>query len=126
MLALICGIYDQPFSKESAKSIVASLAGGALAGGEASSMSIGSRLKMVPVVGTVASWLVTPAIAAVTTYAIGKVFVHHLETGGTILSFEAKKMKECMDRAMQEGKKLVPHWGTPSASTPAPDPVPQS
>jgi uncharacterized protein (DUF697 family) len=124
MLALICDIYQQPFSKEAAKSIIASLAGGAIAGGEASSMAIGSRLKFVPVAGTVASWLVTPAIAAITTYAIGKVFVHHLETGGSLLTFEAKKMKECMERAMAEGKKLLPHWRTPVPAAAPPEPAP--
>ena len=125
MLALICDIYKQPFSKEAAMSIVASLAGGAIAGGEASSMAIGSRLKFIPVVGTVASWLVTPAVAGLTTYAIGKVFVHHLESGGSLLTFEAKKMKEYMDKALAEGKKLLPHWGTASAAT-APAPAPSA
>jgi uncharacterized protein (DUF697 family) len=124
MLALICDIYKQPFSKEAAKSIVASLVGGAIAGGEASSMGIASRLKFIPVLGTVVSWLVTPALAAATTYAIGKVFVHHLESGGTILTFEAKKMKEYMEKAMAEGKKLVPHWGTRAPAAASPDPAP--
>jgi uncharacterized protein (DUF697 family) len=126
MLALICDIYKQPFSKEAAKSIVASLAGGALAGGEASSMAISSRLKFIPVVGTVVSWLVTPAVAAATTYAIGKVFVHHLETGGTLLTFEAKKMKGYMEKALAEGKKLVPHWGTPASAAAPPDAAPSA
>jgi uncharacterized protein (DUF697 family) len=125
MLALICDIYKQPFSKEAATSIIASLAGGAIAGGEASSLAVGSRLKFIPVVGTVVSWLVTPAVAAATTYAIGKVFVRHLESGGTLLSFEVKKMKEYMEKALAEAKKLVPHWGTPApaAAEAAPDPA---
>lgn len=123
MLALICDIYKQPFSKEAAMSIIASLAGGAIAGGEASSMALSSRLKFIPVVGTVVSWLVTPAVAGLTTYAIGKVFVHHLECGGSLLTFEAKKMKEYMEKALDEGKKLLPHWGTaPAAAAPAPAP----
>ena len=116
MLALICDIYKQPFSKEAAKSIIVSLAGGAAAGGGARSMAMGSRLKFIPVIGTVVSWLVTPAIAAVTTYAIGKVFVHHLESGGSLLTFEAKKLKEYWGKALEEGKKLVPHWGTPATA----------
>lgn len=124
MLALICDIYKQPFSREAAKSIILSLAGGAVAGGEAGSMAVSSRLKFIPVVGTVMSWLVTPALAAATTYAIGKVFVHHLETGGSLLNFEAKKMKEYMQKAMAEGKKLIPHWGTPVAATAAASPGP--
>ncbi len=118
MLAQLCAVYEQPFSKEAAKSVVASLAGGAI-GAEASAWTIGSRLRFVPVVGTVASWLVAPAVSAVVTYAIGKVFTHHLASGGTLLSFEAKKMKEYMENAMAQGRKLVPRWGTPAAAADA-------
>lgn len=119
MLALICNVYEQPFSKEAAKSIVASLAGGAI-GGEAAALMLGSRLKFIPVVGTVLSWLVTPATSAAVTYAIGKVFVHHLETGGSLFTFEAKRMKEYMEKAVAEGKKLAPRWGASAPASPDP------
>jgi uncharacterized protein (DUF697 family) len=119
MVAQICSIYSQPFSKEAVTGIIASLAGGAVTGSEAGSMALAARLKFLPVVGTILGFLVTPAVAGATTYAIGKVFVHHLATGGTILTFEAKKMKEYMEKSLQEGKKLVPHWGAAAAPTTA-------
>ena len=120
MLALICNIYEQPFSKEAATSIIASLAGGAITGSQASSMTIASRLKFIPVLGTVIGFFVTPALAGATTYAIGKVFVHHLASGGTVFTFEAKKLKEFMQKSLQEGKKLVPRWGTSATAAAAP------
>lgn len=124
MLAQICGVYEQPFSKEAARSIIAALLGGAISG-QASALVVGSRMKMIPVAGTVASWLVTPAASAAATYAVGKVFVRHLESGGTLFTFEAKKMKEYMKKAAAEGRKLAPRWGTPAqAAAPAPDPEP--
>jgi uncharacterized protein (DUF697 family) len=83
-------------------------------------MAIASRLKFIPVLGTFVGFFVTPAIAGATTYAIGKVFVHHLATGGTIFTFEARKLKEYMEKSLQEGKKLVPHWGTQTTAAPAP------
>lgn len=122
MLAQICSIYGQPFSREAAKSVIASLVGGAVGAG-ASVWTIGSRLKFIPVIGTVASWVVTPAASGVATYAIGKVFVHHLANGGTLFSFEANKMKGYTEKAIAQGKKLVPHWGTrPLVEDPAPAP----
>jgi uncharacterized protein (DUF697 family) len=124
MLALICKIYKQPFSKEAATSIIASLVGGAVTGGEASSLAISSRLKFIPVVGTAMSWLVTPALAGATTYAIGKVFVRHLETGGSILTFDGQKMKGYMEKAVEEGKKRMPRWGKRAPAATAPDPTP--
>jgi uncharacterized protein (DUF697 family) len=123
MLALICNIYEQPFSKEALTSIVAGLAGGAITASQAGPTAISSRLKFIPVIGTLASFLFTPALAGATTYAIGKVFVHHLETGGTVFTFEAKKLKSYMEKSLEEGKKLVPHWGT-KAAPPAPAPAP--
>lgn len=123
MVALICEVYGQPFSKEAAKGIIASLIGGAI-GAQTSSLVIGSKLKFVPVVGTVVSWLVTPAASAAATYGIGKVFVRHLESGGSLLTFDPKKMKEYMEKAVAEGKKLVPSWG--SRTTDAPTPAPSA
>jgi uncharacterized protein (DUF697 family) len=124
MLALICNIYKQPFSKEAARSIIASLVGGAVTGGEASSLAISSKLKFIPVVGTAVSWLVTPALAGATTYAIGKVFVRHLESGGSLLTFDGKKMKGYMEKAMEEGKKRMPHWGKRAPAAASFDPAP--
>ena len=124
MLAQICAIYKQPFSKEAAQSIIASLVGGALTGGEASSLAISSKLKFIPVVGTALSWLVTPALAGATTYAIGKVFVRHLESGGSLLTFDGKKMKGYMEKALHEGKKRMPHWGKRAPAEASPDAAP--
>ena len=123
MLAQICHIYKQPFSREAATSVIASLVGGAVTGGEASSLVISSKLKFIPLVGSVVSFLVTPALAGATTYGIGKVFVRHLETGGSLLTFDGKKMKAYMEKAMDEGKKRMPRWGKP-APAPAPEPAP--
>jgi len=124
MLAQICAIYQQPFSKEAAASIIASLVGGAITGGEAGSLAIGSRLKFIPVVGTAVSWLLTPALAGATTYAIGKVFVRHLESGGTLLTFDGRKLKGYMEKAMEEGKKRMPHWGKPTSGPASSEPAP--
>jgi len=123
MLAQICNIYKQPFSKEAATSIIASLVGGAVTGGEASSLAVSSKLKFIPVVGTAVSWLVTPALAGATTYAIGKVFVRHLETGGSLLTFDGKKMKGYMEKALDEGKKRMPRWNKRAPDATVPDPA---
>ena len=124
MLAQICNIYKQPFSKEAAASIIASLVGGAVTGGEASSLAVSSKLKFIPVVGTAVSWLVTPALAGATTYAIGKVFVRHLETGGSLLTFDGKKMKGYMEKALDEGKRRMPRWSKRAPAATSPDPAP--
>ena len=105
MLYRLCKIYGVPFSKESARTVVASLLGGALPG--LPSRILASGLKLVPVVGTVASMVISPTLAGVATYAVGRVFVQHLDSGGTLLTFDANKMKDHFERAWQTGKQAV-------------------
>ena len=71
------------------------------------------------------SWTV-PAVAATagaTTYAIGKVFVRHLESGGSLLTFDGKKMKGYMEKALDEGKKRMPRWNKRAPDATDPDPA---
>ena len=105
LLYRLCRIYDVEFSKESARSIITSLLGASVPGlqGEL----VGSGLKMIPIIGTVAGMVAAPVIAGASTYAVGKVFVLHLESGGTLLTFDAKKMKAHFEQALQEGKRVI-------------------
>jgi uncharacterized protein (DUF697 family) len=66
-----------------------------------------SGLKMIPGVGTIAGMFATPAISAASTFAVGRVFVQHLETGGTLLTFDASKMRMHFERALEQGKKMT-------------------
>jgi uncharacterized protein (DUF697 family) len=105
MLYQLCKIYDVKFSKEAARSILSALIGASIPGVQ--STLFASGLKMLPVVGTVAGMFATPTLAAATTYAVGAVFVQHLESGGTLLTFDAKKMKSHFERALRQGKKVA-------------------
>lgn len=84
-------IYEQPFSKELAKTIVAALLTNLGAGGTIS--LIGSLYKIVPGAGWVAGSLSMGTFAAATTYATGQVFTMHLEAGGGLLDFDPQKVK---------------------------------
>jgi hypothetical protein len=64
-------------------------------------------MKFIPGIGTAAAMFVTPALSAASTYAVGRVFVQHLESGGTLLTFNAKKMREHFEKALGEGKRVV-------------------
>ncbi len=103
MLYQFSGVYDVPFPKNLVKSTVASLIGGIgalpLAG-----VVAGSVIKVLPGIGNIASVITLPVTAGAVTYAIGKVFVTHFETGGTFLTFKANKMKEYFSKLYEEGK----------------------
>jgi uncharacterized protein (DUF697 family) len=105
LLYRLCKIYEVKFSKEAARSILASLVGAAVPGVQATLFASG--MKFIPGIGTAAAMFATPALSAATTYAVGRVFVQHLESGGTLLTFDAKKMREHFEKALGEGKRVV-------------------
>jgi uncharacterized protein (DUF697 family) len=105
LLYRLCKIYEIKFSKEVARSVLASLVGAAVPGFQ--STLFASGMKFIPGVGTAAALLATPTLSAATTYAVGRVFVQHLESGGTLLTFDAMKMREHFEMALGEGKWVV-------------------
>ena len=115
MLYYICEVYSVPFSKEAARSVILSLVGASIPAAESRSMLLAGGLKAIPVIGTIAGWLASPALAGASTYAIGKVFVQHLESGGTLLTFNAQRMKRHFEDALARGKKIIPGTGRSAA-----------
>jgi uncharacterized protein (DUF697 family) len=92
MLRRISQIYDVSFSDNRGKALIASLAGSMIPA--TSGMGAASAFKAVPLVGTLASGFVMPVLSAGATYAIGKAFIQHFETGGTLLDFNPPDYRE--------------------------------
>ncbi len=93
MLNKIGNIYNQQFTANWGKSVIGSLTGGLV------STSIGkgigrNLLKAIPVIGGITNIIVAPGFAAASTWALGRVFIIHFESGGTILDFDPAKVRE--------------------------------
>lgn len=101
----IANIYEVDFSKERMRTIVISLLGSALP--VALTGTTVSLLKFVPVLGSFAGALSVSTLGAASTYAIGRVLVQHFETGGTLLDFDASKMREYFKQEFEAGKKTA-------------------
>ena len=102
MLRHLASIYGVDFSKEVGKSAIAALVG--------SDLSIGftiSIARLVPgptaAVGAVAGAL----MGAASTYALGKVFVQHFESGNTFLTFDPEKVRAHYEQLYKQGKAEV-------------------
>jgi uncharacterized protein (DUF697 family) len=93
MINKLSHLYEIPFRQHKAKNIVAVLVGSVLPQGLAGG-AIGSFIKGIPLVGQLAGVLVMPGFAAAVTWAMGRVFIQHFETGGTLLDFNADKMRD--------------------------------
>lgn len=92
MLRRLSQIYNVPFADNRGKALLTSLAGAAIP--TSSGLGAAEFLKAIPIVGTAIGALVTPVLAAGLTYAIGKVFIQHFETGGTLLDFNPPDYRE--------------------------------
>jgi uncharacterized protein (DUF697 family) len=92
MLRRLSQLYGVPFSSNRGKSIIASLMGSMIPA--TSGMGVASALKAIPAIGTAAGTLTMSGVSAGATYAIGKVFIQHFASGGTLLDFSPPDYRE--------------------------------
>jgi uncharacterized protein (DUF697 family) len=92
MLRRISQLYGVPFSENRGKALIASLAGALIPA--SSAMGAASAMKAVPIIGTLAGGFVMPVLSAGATYAIGKAFIEHFTSGGTLLDFNPPDYRE--------------------------------
>ncbi len=93
MLYELSKLYEIPFREDRVKSVVTALVGGAASTG-ISYGTVGAFFKTLPFVGPALMIVTLPAFAGAVTYAIGKVFIMHFESGGTFLDFKPEAVKE--------------------------------
>ena len=92
MVRRLSQIYDVDFSENRTKAIVASLIGSLIPA--TSGIGAASLLKAVPVLGTITAGFIMPALSAGATFAIGKAFIQHFASGGTLLDFNPPDYRE--------------------------------
>ena len=77
-------------------------------------------VKSMPIVGTAVGAIVMPTLSAGATYAIGKAFIQHFASGGTLLDFNPPDYREFI-KAQKEKFGLQSAAAPPAAQpTPAP------
>jgi len=91
LLRRLSQLYNVPFTEDLARKLVASLLAGFIPLQLAGPAS--SAVKWIPLVGPLLGGVALVAIGGATTYAIGRAFVLHFETGGTLLTFEPQRVR---------------------------------
>jgi uncharacterized protein (DUF697 family) len=99
MLRRLSDVYAVPFSENMGKSVIASLAGSMIPA--TSGIGIASVFRFVPVLGTTMAALTMPALAAGATFVIGRVFIQHFRSGGTLLDFNPPDYREFIKEQRQ-------------------------
>jgi uncharacterized protein (DUF697 family) len=119
LLKQLSNEYEVPFFENKVKNLVGSLVSASLSVGTGTAL-IFSVLKIVPILGSAAGLVSVPIAAGAITYATGKVFIQHFESGGTFLDFDPKKVRDRFNSAVEQGKDVAAKMQTTSTpSTPS-------
>ncbi len=111
LLRKLSNHYEIGFSENLAKSLIASLIGGSLSGFLGGKLLV-SLSKNIPGIGFFVGMTTMSITAGAITYAVGRVFIQHFESGGTFLDFDPKKVREYFMKQFEEGKIIVKETGT--------------
>lgn len=115
MIKRLTTLYGVPFQENAARGIIMSLLGGLGTGTLAGGLFL-SAAKFMPGVGTVLGVAAMPVAVGVTTCAVGKVFIAHLETGGTLATFNAAANRGYFKDLVRRSREATAGILTPSAS----------
>lgn len=105
LLRKLGALYGLSLSDETGKKLLGALLSGYLPMVVAA--PVASILKFIPGVGIAAGVLAQSTVAGATTYAIGKLFLQHFESGGSFLNFKAAEMGDKLRQQVQEGKDFI-------------------
>jgi uncharacterized protein (DUF697 family) len=102
MVYSLGSLYKVPFMGNIARSLIVSLLAGAIPVTFAAGFA--SMIKLIPGLGTIAGSVSMSVLAGGLTYAVGRVFVQHFESGGTFLDFDPTKVRGEFSKAFEQGK----------------------
>jgi uncharacterized protein (DUF697 family) len=111
MLRRLSEIYGVPFSDNRGRSILASVAGAVIPASASTSV-----IKSLPGIGTLIGALTMPVVSAGATWVIGKLFIQHFASGGTLLDFDPSDYREFIKE--QKAKFAARSAAAPSATEP--------
>ncbi|MDP1548432.1 MAG: DUF697 domain-containing protein [Anaerolineales bacterium] len=105
MLAKLAELYGVPFKEQAAKSLVATLMANLVQNSLLGSLAY--AFKFTPVLGPLLGIAGLPAVATAGTFALGKVFITHLEAGGSFDELDPKKMQEPFHAELEKSRPVA-------------------
>ena len=105
MVQSLAELYNTAFSEVTAKAILTTVLGTVIPFSLKTSLL--SLCKTHPACTAVVSGLGLSAFSAASTYTIGKMFIMHFESGGTLLNCDPIKMREYYQQHLQQVKSSV-------------------
>ena len=102
----LSNLYGITFYEHKVKNSVASLLSG-MGGPYLGGILFGSVVKFIPALGSVMGIASVPIAAGAVTYALGKVFIQHFESGGTFLDLNPEKVRAYFNSQIKVGLKMA-------------------
>jgi uncharacterized protein (DUF697 family) len=106
MVSELAKVYDVPFNESRGKALIGALVGTLVPSSLACGV-VGSALKAIPAVGSIAGASALALFSGASAWALGKVFVQHFEAGGTFLDFDPEAVREYFRTQFEEGRKMA-------------------
>ncbi len=98
-------IYGQAFSNNRVKAVVLSLVSGSAP--VLSVLGLSTGAKLMPGIGTLVGSGSVAVSGGALTYGVGRVFLRHFESGGTLLTLDAAKARSQLKREIRRGREVV-------------------
>lgn len=106
MLKELSDLYEVKFTESLVKKALISLLSSV--GGVAAGTALGASIsKLVPVVGTTLGVATLPVFVGTFTYATGRIFLMHFESGGTFLDFDPHAMRKHFKEEFEKAKEKI-------------------
>ena len=99
--------YEVPFSHNIVSSLVGAVLGSFIPTATVTNPISTSLSKGLPLFGQISGIIGIAAVGGASTYAVGKIFIEHFESGGTFLNFNPDKMRAHFRELYEEGIQLV-------------------
>jgi uncharacterized protein (DUF697 family) len=91
LIKQLCDHYGVDFSEHTARNILIAIVASVVPGTVGSVVGRGI-LRLLPLGGAVFGWTLMSAGSAAFSYAIGRLFIHHFESGGDLTSFDVRRL----------------------------------
>lgn len=102
MIHQLAQLYEIEFSEQMVKSIIAALISSTVP------WSFSSHLvKAIPGYGMAVGMVSRSLLGGASAYAMGKVFIQHFESGGTLLNFDPEEMREHYQKQLKEAPSVI-------------------
>jgi len=101
LLRRLAKAYEVEFSEQRANALIGTLAGISLRA------TAHGLVSVIPGIGRFIASIGAPLFPAASTYALGRLFIKHFESGGTFLNFDESKAKDEFDKEVKEGEELI-------------------